>query len=933
MKIVSWNCQGLCEGRVVELQLLIEESRPDVLCLQETWFRPGKSLNFSIPHFSLFRADRTDGRTRGGAAILVRDGLFVDSVWSVRSDTNEICAVRLRDSGGLLTIASVYCPPDIKLDVTAMEGLVKSRAVVSGDLNAHVDWCGSSDMNQAGVDLTAFLHRTGTSVLNNGEPTHWSHLGVGRTLDFIIPSVSLSPLCSSFAVLDCYGSDHAAVCFDLSLSTSPVYDDVAFPVVRRDWSKANWDTVVSQIDLGLAKVTVPCALEASEATIEQYDAAILTVLQNATALVPTCPSRELRSWRLAPATRRAIKSRHRFQRLFQRTKMVFHKLLWNRASRRVRGLIAADKGRALKRRVQSLERFRHVNMSKFWQVVKQVSSGSGCSSKRKMPPIASTVDGQLVCNDAGKAEVFADHLAASFAIDDRAPVNERATALQDQVSVFVKNEKCFAPLPVGDQRRAGGVAVTRSEFRWAVKRLRMKAPGLDEVPNLLLKRGGTQLHWHLRQLFNLSLAVGFVPSRWKLAVIVPLPREGKDLTTPGGYRPVSLLPTMAKLLEAILARKLYGVFEKAKLLPDHQSGFRSHRSTEDQLFRLAETVGRGLARRQVTVAAFLDFKGAFNSVWHDGLRFKLAKSPLATGLVRWLSSFLGDRQFCVRVGQAISDTRLVLAGVPQGSCLSPILFIFYTADMLRARGDGERPAVGSYADDVMIMASDKDPDSAARLVQLALRQAEWWSSAWKLPLQPAKCVVVVFSRRYVSPLVSLVLDGARLAVEEETKYLGVTFDRKLFFKSHFEVICKAAEKRLNGLRRLCGRDLGFSREAAVQVYKTMVRSVLEYGAPAWVSRFTCKKSSSCFQVLQNRCLRAALRAPPGTRISVLHQEAGILPFRERAVSRCKRFLHRAQRRVYGVRHLVKQQFLSPCRHPGPTAVLMPTERRGRRSRL
>ena len=75
-------------------------------------------------------------------------------------------------------------------------------------------------------------------------------------------------------------------------------------------------------------------------------------------------------------------------------------------------------------------------------------------------------------------------------------------------------------------------------------------------------------------------------------------------------------------------------------------------------------------------------------------------------IARWfgsLSSFLADRQFCVRVGQAISSTRQALFGVQQGSCLSPILFIFYTADMLPGPGDLVRPATGSYADDVMLI--------------------------------------------------------------------------------------------------------------------------------------------------------------------------------------------------------------------------------------
>ena len=115
--------------------------------------------------------------------------------------------------------------------------------------------------------------------------------------------------------------------------------------------------------------------------------------------------------------------------------------------------------------------------------------------------------------------------------------------------------------------------------------------------------------------------------------------------------------------------------------------------------------------------------------------------------------------------------------------------------MFKADRAGSSPAIGSYADDVMVMATNKCPDAAARLVQLALRQAEWWSSTWKLPLQPTKCTTIVFSRKYVAPTVRLYLDGAQLEVVNEAKYLGVNFDRKLNFRRHFREVVTTAERR------------------------------------------------------------------------------------------------------------------------------------------
>jgi hypothetical protein len=451
----------------------------------------------------------------------------------------------------------------------------------------------------------------------------------------------------------------------------------------------------------------------------------------------------------------------------------------------------------------------------------------------------------------------------------------------------------------------------------------LKAPGLDNVPNLLIKRGGPVLQLHLRRLYNLSLAIGYVPSSWKVAVVVPLPREGKDLSSPNGYRPVSLLPTVAKLLESIMAKRLLKDLERAKLLPDHQSGFRALRSCDDQLFRLSEVVSKGFARGKVTVTAFVDFQGAFNAVWHDGLRSLLAKSPLVRAKVRWLSSFLGDRRFLVRVGQALSQTYEAKAGVPQGSALSPILFVLFTASMLpddRAR----RPEKGSFADDVMLMASDKSEAVASQLVQMGLRRVEQWSADWKLPLNPTKCVALTFSHRRRRPdPPKLWLDGTRLTAVDSTKYLGVTFDRKLNFRQHFTNVKTTAMKRLNALRRLRGRDLGFSRASSLLVYKQLIRSVIEWGAPAFLGRATLKTGLAALQKIQNACLRTALRVCPRTRIVELHQLAGIEPIRQRLLESARRFIVRARKQVVSIRVLVREHLLSRLRNRGPLTAIMP----------
>jgi hypothetical protein len=397
--------------------------------------------------------------------------------------------------------------------------------------------------------------------------------------------------------------------------------------------------------------------------------------------------------------------------------------------------------------------------------------------------------------------------------------------------------------------------IGRGEFRAAMARLKLKAPGMDNISNLMLKRGGSVLWSHLRRLYNLSLTCGYVPTVWKMAVIVPLPRAGKDLRTPGGYRPVSLLPTIAKLLELILALRLRDLFRRNRLIPDHQSGFQQHRSTTDQTFRVSQARAMARSRKHVMIAVLLDFEGAFNAVWHDALRVKLRDcKAVPESTVRWLSSFLSGRSFVVRVGRVFSEKADIGSGVPQGSALSPILFAFFTGDILPDNNRDETKAFpASYADDLALIALAVFTAMAQVRAQAALTKVARWSRIWRLPLSPTKCQVLRFGGKGA---VKLHIDGEPLPCVKEAKYLGVSFDVEGTWKSHFDAVLLDAKRRLAGLRRVCGPKSKLSYRSKRLLYVATIRPVLEYSCAAWLDAAPSRLYK--LEVIQNECLRAVL---------------------------------------------------------------------------
>ena len=144
------------------------------------------------------------------------------------------------------------------------------------------------------------------------------------------------------------------------------------------------------------------------------------------------------------------------------------------------------------------------------------------------------------------------------------------------------------------------------------------------------------------------------------------------------FWPISLMSSIMKLFERVIEQRLCSYLEDIGFINKYQSGFRQNKSTDDHLFRLSQSVMESFNRGEHVVGAFLDVEKAFDNVWHDGLRYKTFMLDLTTKMTRWISDFLVGRIIQVNANDFLSDKINPIAGVPQGSVLSPLLFLIYT---------------------------------------------------------------------------------------------------------------------------------------------------------------------------------------------------------------------------------------------------------------
>ena len=180
-----------------------------------------------------------------------------------------------------------------------------------------------------------------------------------------------------------------------------------------------------------------------------------------------------------------------------------------------------------------------------------------------------------------------------------------------------------------------------------------------------------------------SVNLTHFPKLFKHTTTVVLRKPGKpDYTKAKAYRPISLKSALGKIMESIMADIMSYLTETHQLLPAQHYGGRPGRSTDDAITILSESIHKAWKEKSVYTAIFLDVAGAFNNVHHKRLAHNLEMRCMPQLIVQWISSFLKGRSTELQLNRAKSDQILTPAGVPQGSPLSLLLYMYYNADLL-----------------------------------------------------------------------------------------------------------------------------------------------------------------------------------------------------------------------------------------------------------
>lgn len=788
-----------------KVDVLLDDRQFDVLMLQETWHDSNdvtiqrlRAEGYDVVERARPRTGRSEtslGVNHGGVAIVAASGIRLKRLdVGAQTTTFEYVAARVSSGTSSCIAAVIYRPGSVAVSVNFYSELSDlldrlstgvDPLVIAGDVNIRLERMSDPDTIQF-TDLLA-----GYGLIQHVRDV--THDG-GGTLDIVCTRSDLpSP---SVEVFDAGLSDHRLLRWTSPFHRpAPVYSTFT----RRCWRA--FDPDVFRADL---LVSALC----DETQSQQLDGDGLVTLYNTTInqlldrQVPirtyTCRRRPSSLWfdDECRTAKRAVRLLERTARHLDSSSATNSSIVatW-RAQRRAYAKLLDQK------------------RSDFWRERVEAEQ----SHPRRL---WRSFDQLLGRNSQHPTDIDATALHRFF--EDKVAAVRAATADADPPK--------FTPAPLGCAFNSF-TPVTPADVAELLASLPDKQCASDPLPTWLLKRNADVLAPFLCRLFNWTFEHGIVPCNFKAAYITPLLKKSDmDSADVKSYRPISNLPVLSKLLERLVAKQLVKYLRENDLLPDLQSAYRPHHSTETAMLKVLSDILLALDSGDLAILTLLDLSAAFDSVDHETLLQRLTTSYGLNGVViNWFVSYLSQRTQYVRCSATSSMPSAFLYGVPQGSVLGPILFLLYTADLLQLiKRHQLRPHL--YADDTQVYGFCQ-PSLADKLqegMSVCIDDVESWMASNRLQLNPTKTEVLWCSssrRQYQIPTEQIRVGDVYVSPATTVRDLGIHLDADVTMRTHVAAtvrLCFAALRQIRSVRR------ALPRHALLTLIRSLVVSKVDY---------------------------------------------------------------------------------------------------------
>ena len=843
-KIIQWNCRGV-KPRFEELLLLLSLLRPSVFCLQETFLKPNDTFTFK--GFNVYNHIHLDClRASGGSSLLVHSSLPQRQI-KLKTDLQAVAVSITLDKE--ITLCSIYIPPSYSLrseQLTSLLQQLPSPCMLVGDFNGHNVLWGSNDNDPRGELIEDFITENNICLMNDKSNTYLdSGKGTFSSLDLSLCHPSLYLDYEWSVCEDQHGSDHFPILIE-SVQTHGEDHNPKWKLHKADWDLFNNLCNESLTDTSPSDSSDP---------ITDFTSSLIAISEKCIPKTSTNPKKS-NPW-YNDDCKEAIKQRKDTLSKFCKFPTHVNLNTYRNSRAKARRTIKSAKRKSWRTYVSNLNY--KTPTKKVWDMVRKISGKSKSATYHHLNYNFNNAN-----ETASTKQDIADTLASQFCS------NSSTSHYSEEFQKYKKQQEKTKLNFKSSNNEEYNTPFNLDELKDAISKAHDTATGPDEVHYQMLKHRPPKSLQALLDIFNDMWETGKFPESWELATVIPIPKPGKDHAEPNSYRPIALTSCLCKTLERMINVRLVWYLESNNLISPVQSGFRSERSTNDNLVRLETFIRDAFVAKEHVVAVFFDLEKAYDTTWRHGIMRDLHDLGIRGRLATFIENFLADRWIQVRVGSTLSEKFDQAQGVPQGSILSTTLFnikINSIMDCLDPKTDGSL-----YVDDFCMCYRSKSMRTIERHLQQCINRIENWASHNGFKFSKSKTQCVHFCQlRKVHNDPELYLYGSLIPVVEDFKFLGILFDRKLSFIPHIKYLKAKCLKTLNLLKVLSHTDWGADRTVLLQLYRSLIRSKLDYGSIVYGSARPSYISS--LDTVHHQGLRLALGAFRTSPVQSLYVEA------------------------------------------------------------
>ena len=835
---------------------MLTDGSYDAICLQETHFLENDKYPFHLPRYTLYSAFAPQGDRRGGVSIYVSHKL-PHNLLPIQTNLQAVaCTIRVHQRR--ITLCSLYLPPTDLLEQDELIQLIRQLPkpfLICTDANSkHMMW-GSPCCDQRGMIWMGVINQLELHVLNDGQPTRLDEsTGVMSHIDLTLASSDIASLFEWNPDRDLHSSDH----FPLHIHFRPMTLIPDLPSIFSGWNTKKADWMAFQ---------TTCNIRFNEALgVTNCDSMTEEIINTAKQFIPTknANSKYQCPW-WSSDCREAIRNRRRAQNRMRRDPFSqFLRLEYRRIKAQTRRVIKQAKQTSWR---DLLSTFNHrTPMKRLWEIIRKFSS-----KYRVTKPFPVLLQHNVMIDDPHEVVgIFGKHF-------------EKLCSRTNYPQSFIERERDLVgrmPDFGTDNRDHYNRTFMLAELQDAIGCSGSTSVGPDKVHYDFIRHLNDVQLQELLQLFNHLWSNDIFPDPWKHSYLIPIVKPGKDCTLVESYRPIQLTSCLCKLMERMVSKRLSWCIEKYDLLSKYQCAFRTGKSTVDQLVRLDSHIREGFLHHSSTLAVFLDIKSAYNMVSPTMLLHRMHHVGFRGHMMHFIRGFLSGRTFQVRCG-VLSDIFQQESGIVQGGVISPILFNLAIDSVTDALPRGISCAI--YADDVTIWTQGRHIPTLFREMQRALVSLGDWAARTGFVFSSAKSNAILFRRSLkrldLTLLPDLQLNGERIAVVNQVKYLGVILDSKLNLHSHVEYIKGRAQQRMSVLKCVAGKSYGADRTVLLRMYKAIIRPILEYAS--FLLDGPGNRRVDSLETIQNACLRIATGALRTSPVRALQVDTNIPPLQLR----------------------------------------------------